>query len=183
MGGSPGGASKSPPPCTSMFVELAAAELTLGTGTTTAPAPPFLSDNIFLSLVFVQKLAASLAAKPCQWTDTVSRPIMQGAAEALGKLVDRHSDTVAQLSTHPAPRRAVRSCCCAASCTVEVKGRQIGSVFQLAGAYASRCYGCAITDRSVATSGEPRPGRSCGALRPGSAKTSTWPKTYALAHY
>ena len=81
------------------------------------------------------------------------------------------------MSTHPAPRRAVRSWCGAASCTVEVRGRRIGSVFQLAGAYASRCSGSAMTDRSVATSGEPRPGRSCGALpvRSGSAKTSTWP--------
>ena len=53
-------------------------------------------------------------------------------------------------------------------------------MFQLAGAYARRCSGIAMTDRSEATSGEPRPGRSCCALSSGSAKTSTWQNTYAL---
>ena len=59
-----------PPPCTSMFVVLAGAELTLGTGATTAPAPPVPSENLFLSPAFVQKLAAELL------TDTVFGPIM-----------------------------------------------------------------------------------------------------------
>ena len=73
----------------------------------------------------------------------------------------------------------VRSWCCAAQCTVEDRlcvpaggGR----------AYASKCCGSAITDHSEATSGEPKPGRSCGAsaLSSGLAKTSTWPNTYTL---
>ena len=81
-----GGASS--PPCTSMFVALAGAELTLGTGATTAPAPPVPSDDLFLSPAFVQKLAAGLL------TDTVFGPIMRGAAAGLGKLVDRHGDAI-----------------------------------------------------------------------------------------
>ena len=34
------GGAESPPPCTSMFIALAGSELLLGTGATTAPAPP-----------------------------------------------------------------------------------------------------------------------------------------------
>ena len=66
-----------------MFVPLAGSELTLGTGTTTAPSPPAPSDDQFLSPAFVQRLAAELA------TDTLFGPIVRGAAAALGKLVDR----------------------------------------------------------------------------------------------
>ena len=66
-----------------MFVALAGAELSLGTGTTTAPSPPVPSDDLFLSPTFVQTLAAELAV------DEVFGPIVRGAAAALGKLVDR----------------------------------------------------------------------------------------------
>ena len=76
-----------------MFVALAGAELTLGTGATPAPAPPVPSDDLFLSPAFVQKLAAELL------TDTVFGPIMRGAAEALGKLVDRHGAAIVDTSS------------------------------------------------------------------------------------
>jgi len=66
-----------------MFVPLAGSELTLGTGTTTAPSPPTPSDDQFLSPAFVQRLAADLT------TDTLFGPIVRGAAAAPGKLVDR----------------------------------------------------------------------------------------------
>ena len=78
----PGGAGLSPP-CTSMFIALAGSELSLGTGTTTAPSPPVPSDDLFLSPTFVQTLVAELAA------DALFGPIVRGAAPALGKLVDR----------------------------------------------------------------------------------------------
>jgi hypothetical protein len=71
------------PPCQSMFVALAGTELSLGTGTTTAPSPPVPSDDLFLSPTFVQTLVAGLAV------DEVFGPIMRGAAAALGRLVDR----------------------------------------------------------------------------------------------
>ena len=45
-----------------MFVVLAGAELTLGTGVTTAPAPTVPSDDLFLSPAFVHKLVAELLA-------------------------------------------------------------------------------------------------------------------------
>ena len=48
------------PPYPRMFVPLAGSELTLGTGTTTAPSPPTPSDDQFLSPAFVQRLAADL---------------------------------------------------------------------------------------------------------------------------
>ena len=76
-----------------LCVSLAGAELTLGTGATIAPAPPVPSDDLFLSPAFVQKLAVELL------TDTVFGPIMPGAAEALGKLVDRHGDAIADTSS------------------------------------------------------------------------------------
>ena len=66
-----------------MFVALAGAELSLGTGTTTAPSPPVPSDDLFLSPTFVQTLAAELAV------DEVFGPIVRGTAAALGRLVDR----------------------------------------------------------------------------------------------
>ena len=83
------------PPRTSMLVALAGAELTLGTGATTAPAPPVPPDDLFLSPAFVhwQTLAAELL------TDTVFGPIIRGAAEALGKLVDRHGDAIVDTSS------------------------------------------------------------------------------------
>ena len=76
-----------------MFVALAGVELSLGTGATTTPAPPVPSDDLFLSPAIVQKLAAELL------TDTVFGPIMRGAAEALGKLVDRHCDAIVDTSS------------------------------------------------------------------------------------
>ena len=66
-----------------MFVALTGSELSLGTGTTTAPSPPVPSDDLFLSPTFVQTLVAELAA------DAMFGPIVRGAAAALGKLVDR----------------------------------------------------------------------------------------------
>ena len=66
-----------------MFIALAGAELSLGTGTTPAPSPPVPSDDLFLSPTFVQTLVTELAV------DAVFGPIMRGAAAALGKLVDR----------------------------------------------------------------------------------------------
>jgi hypothetical protein len=66
-----------------MFIALAGAELSLGTGTTPAPSPPVPSDDFFLSPTFVQTLAAELTV------DAVFGPIVRGAAAALGKLVDR----------------------------------------------------------------------------------------------
>ena len=66
-----------------MFIALAGSELSLGTGTTTAPSPPVPSDDLFLSPTFVQTLVAELAA------DAMFGPIVRGAAAALGKLVDR----------------------------------------------------------------------------------------------
>ena len=66
-----------------MFVALAGSELSLGTGTTTAPSPPVSSDDLFLSPTFVQTLVAELAR------DAVFGLIVRGAAAALGKLVDR----------------------------------------------------------------------------------------------
>ena len=66
-----------------MFIALAGSELSLGTGTTTAPAPPVPSNDLFLSPTFVQNLAVELAV------DTVFGPIVRGAAAALGQLVDR----------------------------------------------------------------------------------------------
>jgi hypothetical protein len=71
------------PPCLSMFVALAGAELSLGTGTTPAPSPPVPSDDLFLSPTFVQTLATELAV------DEVFGPIVRGAAAALGQLVDQ----------------------------------------------------------------------------------------------
>ena len=76
------------PPGTSMFVALTGTELLLGTGTTTAPAPPTPSVDHFLSPVFVQALARELAV------DTVFGPIMLGAAATLGALVDRCGDPI-----------------------------------------------------------------------------------------
>jgi len=66
-----------------MFIALAGSELSLGTGTTTAPAPPVPSNDLFLSPTFVQNLAVELAV------DAVFGPIVRGAAAALGQLVDR----------------------------------------------------------------------------------------------
>ena len=65
-----------------MFIALAGAELSLGTGTTPAPTPPVPSDDLFLSPTFVQTLVAELTV------DEVFGPIVHGAAAALGKLVD-----------------------------------------------------------------------------------------------
>jgi hypothetical protein len=70
-------------PCHSIFVALVGAELSLGTGTTTALLPPVPSDEIFLSLKFVQNLAAELAV------NEVFGPIVRGAKAAPGNLVDR----------------------------------------------------------------------------------------------
>ena len=66
-----------------MFIALAGAELSLGTGTTPAPSPVVPSDDLFLSRTFVQTLAAELAV------DEVFGPFVCGAAAALGRLVDR----------------------------------------------------------------------------------------------
>jgi len=79
----PGGGALSSPPCSSMFIALAGSELSLGTGTTTAPSPPVPSNDLFLSPTFVQTLTAELAI------DAVFGPIVRGAAAALGQLVDR----------------------------------------------------------------------------------------------
>ncbi len=46
--------------CHSMFVALTGAELSLGTGTTTAPSPLVPSNEFFLSPPFVKALAAEL---------------------------------------------------------------------------------------------------------------------------
>ena len=55
-----------------MFVVLAGAELTLGTGATAAPAPPVPSDDLFLSPSFVQMLAEEATEL---LTNTVFGPI------------------------------------------------------------------------------------------------------------
>ncbi len=72
-----------------MFIALAGAELSLGTGTTTAPSPPVPSDDLFLSPTFVQTLVVELAV------DEVFGPILRGAAVALGQLVDRLGQQIA----------------------------------------------------------------------------------------
>ncbi len=82
-------------PCTSMFVSLAGSELSLGTGTTTAPSPPAPSNDLFLSPTFVETLAGALT------TDSLFGPIMRGAAAALGKLVDRQGNVVVLDSCPP----------------------------------------------------------------------------------
>ena len=86
------------PPCHSMFIALAGAELSLGTGTTMAPPPPVPSEDFFLSPTFVQTLAAELVV------DAVFGPIMRGAAAALGKLVDRLGTPVASHGSASAPK-------------------------------------------------------------------------------
>jgi len=78
-----------------MFIALAGAELPLGTGTTAAPSPPVPSDDLFLSPSFVQTLSKELA------DDTLFGPIMRGAAEALGTLVDRHGAPLVDRTTTP----------------------------------------------------------------------------------
>jgi hypothetical protein len=78
-----------------MFVALAGAELSLGTGTTTAPSPPVPSDDLFLSPTFVQTLAAALTV------DVVFGPIVRGAAAALGQLVDRLGVPVVEAAGAP----------------------------------------------------------------------------------
>jgi hypothetical protein len=83
------------PPCTSMFVALAGAALCLGTGTTAAPLPPVPSDDLFLSPGFVRALVVELTS------DVFFGPIMQGAAAALGSLVDRHGNAVVDASRPP----------------------------------------------------------------------------------
>ena len=83
------------PPSAGMFIALAGAELPLGTGTTTAPSPPVPSDDLFLSPSFVQTLSKELA------DDTLFGPIMRGAAEALGTLVDRHGTPLVDRKTTP----------------------------------------------------------------------------------
>ena len=77
-----------PPPCTSMFVALPGAELSLGTGTTMAPLPPVPLDDLFLSPTFVQTLGAELVV------DVFFGPIMRGAAAAPGRLVDRRGTPI-----------------------------------------------------------------------------------------
>ena len=76
---------------------LEEAELTLGTGAPTPPAPPVRAvpsdpDDLFVSPSFVPKLAAELL------TDTVFGPVMRSAPEALGKLVDRRGDAISDAS-------------------------------------------------------------------------------------
>jgi hypothetical protein len=58
----PGGGAVSPP-CSRMFVALAGLELELGTGTTTAPTPPVLSDAHFLASAFVWDLHQQTALR------------------------------------------------------------------------------------------------------------------------
>jgi hypothetical protein len=78
-------AGHSNPPWHSMFVAMAGAGLSLGTGTTTAPSQPVPSDDLILSPTFVQNLAAELAV------NEVCGPVLRCVAAALrvGKLVDR----------------------------------------------------------------------------------------------
>ena len=66
-----------------MFIALAGSELSLGTGTTTAPSPPLPPDDLFLSPTSVQTLVVELAA------DAIFGPIVRGASAAPGQLVDR----------------------------------------------------------------------------------------------
>jgi hypothetical protein len=86
-------------PCPSIFLALAGAELPLGTWTTTAPSPPIPSDDIFLSLTFVQTLAAELAFRRGFWVH--DQPIMRSAAAALGKLVDWRGTPLAATAHAP----------------------------------------------------------------------------------
>ena len=79
----------------SMFISLAGTELTLGTGTTTAPPPAVPSDDMFLSPSFVQALAGELA------TDVMFGPILRGAAATLGQPVDRDGREVVLGSGSP----------------------------------------------------------------------------------
>ena len=66
---------------------------------------PVPFDNLFLWPAFVQKLAAELLM------DTVFGPIMLGAAEALGKLVDRHSDAIVDTSSTSKGSTFLVQCC------------------------------------------------------------------------
>ena len=89
-----GPAFQAAPRSASMFVSLSGTELHLGTGTTTAPTPPVPSDDFFLSLTFVQALAAALDRD----VDTIFGPIMRGEAAALGTLVDSSDEPVGTAS-------------------------------------------------------------------------------------
>ena len=92
-------------------------------------APHVSADDIFLSPSFVQMLAAELLTLCSDLLCDVLRR----------RWASWWTDMVTRLSTHSAPRRAVRSWRGAASCTAEVRGLLIVFVFRLAGAYASMC--------------------------------------------
>jgi hypothetical protein len=90
-----GGGTDLFPPYPRMFVPLAGSELTLGTGTTTAPSPPTPFHDQLLSPTFVQRLAAE------QTTDKLFGPIVRGVAVALGKLVHRFGTPIVDPARTP----------------------------------------------------------------------------------
>ena len=66
-----------------MFIAMAGAQLDLNTGMTTASTPIDHPDAHFLAPLFVQTLARQTLVDP------LFAPVMRGAADSLGKLVDR----------------------------------------------------------------------------------------------
>ena len=78
-----------------MFIAMAGAQLALSTGTTRAPTPVDHPDAHFLAPAFVQTLARLTLVDP------IFAPVMQGAADSLGKLVDRKAIPLQDPSRHP----------------------------------------------------------------------------------
>ena len=66
-----------------VFVAMDGARLALSTGTTTAQTPVNRPDGHFLAPEFVERWARQILVDP------IFAPVMQGAADSLGKLVDR----------------------------------------------------------------------------------------------
>ena len=78
-----------------MFIAMAGVQLALSTGTTRAPTPVDHPDAHFLAPAFVQTLARQTLVDP------IFAPVMQGAADSLGKLVDRKGIPLQDPSRHP----------------------------------------------------------------------------------
>ncbi len=159
-------------PCHSMFIALAGAKLSLGTGTTPAPSPPVPSDDLFLSQTFVQTLATELA---------VDASFGPSCAALLRHSASLWTGSADQSLDPPARRRAGHSWCGAVCCTAAGRARQTASVSPPVLGCALRCYASATTARSGGTSAALRRGRWCVASPSGWARTSTSPSTCARA--